>query len=293
MIARRWLLLGIALLLAACDADALQLAKAGPHGRTPASDETYRGERSPESAAEFLRVFEQELHRSRRAEPGGLRELRRSPLLDDIAQYHAQDMAARDYFAHDSPEGADVADRARLLHPKLVLLDLRENLHMVETNIPESTAERARFAQRSLMESPSHRANIVNTQSFEYGLGLASEVRDGVLHEYSVQVFGIILGEFRQDPPAALNLSNSTTYVPFVPARADTEWFLFTPDQPRRNFPHPEHPNRVFLGGRPVRYDAEHQVLEFLPLPRGRAVLAARVSGMAEGYGEVWAFESR
>ncbi|MDX2175633.1 MAG: CAP domain-containing protein [Candidatus Sumerlaeia bacterium] len=293
MSARGYLALGLALALAGCEGEAFQLAEAGPRLRTPSLDESYRSERSRESTEEFLRVFEEELHRSRREQPGGLRALTRSPLLDGVAQIHAEDMAAQDYFAHDSPQGNDVADRARSLHPRAVILDLRENLHMIETNIPDPAAERARFAQRSLMESPGHRANIVNTQSVEYGLGYAHAVRDGVFHEYSVQVFGIVLGEFRQEPPASLNLVRATTLVPFIPARGDAEWFLFAPDLPRQQFTHPLFPDRVFLGGRPVRYDSEYQVFDMLPMPAGRMVLAARVPGMPPGYGEVWEFESR
>ena len=43
----------------------------------------------------------------------GVPPLRSNDRLDQAAQRHAQDMLARHYFAHESPEGQTVRERAR------------------------------------------------------------------------------------------------------------------------------------------------------------------------------------
>jgi hypothetical protein len=93
----------------------------------------------------------------------GLVPLRSNPRLDQAAQRHAEDMLARGYFAHESPEGQTVRERARAAG-----YDWR--------NIGENLAENQRSVDEVLdtwMRSPGHRHNILNPDFRELGVGLA------------------------------------------------------------------------------------------------------------------------
>jgi uncharacterized protein YkwD len=93
----------------------------------------------------------------------GLAPLRSNALLDKAAQRHAEDMLARGYFAHESPEGKTVRERA-----KAAGYDWRA--------IGENVAE-GQFSVDEVMDtwlrSPGHRRNILDPDFKELGVGLA------------------------------------------------------------------------------------------------------------------------
>jgi uncharacterized protein YkwD len=84
------------------------------------------------------------------------------PHLNAAAQGHSDDMAARNYFSHDTPEGKDFATR------------------ILEAGYPgnpggENIAKGQRTAQQVMtdwMNSSGHRANILNCRFTAIGLGL-------------------------------------------------------------------------------------------------------------------------
>jgi uncharacterized protein YkwD len=81
--------------------------------------------------------------------------------LDAAAQVHSDDMVARDYFAHTSPDGTTFVDRARAAgYP----LPGGENI----ARGPRSPAE----VVSGWMDSPGHRANILNCEFTAIGVGL-------------------------------------------------------------------------------------------------------------------------
>lgn len=92
---------------------------------------------------------------------GGLKPLAPDPELTEVARRHSADMFARGYFAHDTPEGRNPFDRMRAANVRFVTAG--ENLALAPT-VP--------VAHRGLMNSPGHRANILQTQFGRVGIGI-------------------------------------------------------------------------------------------------------------------------
>ncbi|MEA2601997.1 MAG: hypothetical protein QOF89_2989 [Acidobacteriota bacterium] len=93
----------------------------------------------------------------------GVPPLTANSRLDQAAQRHAGDMLARGYFAHESPEGKTVRERA-----KEAGFDWRaigENIAEGQTSVAE--------VMDTWMHSPGHRRNILDRDFKELGVGLA------------------------------------------------------------------------------------------------------------------------
>lgn len=107
----------------------------------------------------------------------GCGALRVDAKVTEAAQFHADDMAARDYYEHDSPEGKSAGDR--LDAAGYAWSGWAENIHKSPTD-PEQ-------AMRDWMDSPGHRDNILNCDYVHLGVGvnLASN------GPWWVQVFGV------------------------------------------------------------------------------------------------------
>ena len=99
----------------------------------------------------------------------GLPLLRESAKLRRAAEGHSGDMVASGFFAHDSPVGADMADRI------LGTGYARDQGWSLGENIAWGTGSLATAAeiQRAWMDSPGHRANILRRQFREIGIGIA------------------------------------------------------------------------------------------------------------------------
>jgi uncharacterized protein YkwD len=98
--------------------------------------------------------------------------------LDAAAQGHSDDMARRNYFAHDTPDGVDPWERARAAG---YTTPTGENIAM-----GQRTAE---SVMDSWMNSSGHRANILNCDSHAIGMGLGRNT-DGT--PYWTQMFGSV-----------------------------------------------------------------------------------------------------
>jgi len=110
----------------------------------------------------------------------GVPALKSNPKLDAAAQRHAGDMLARAYFAHESPEGKTVRERARAAG-----YDWRA----IGENIAEGQLSVAEVME-TWMNSPGHRRNILDKGFKELGVGLAlGRSGDGYQVEW-VQAFG-------------------------------------------------------------------------------------------------------
>ncbi|MGH2712820.1 MAG: CAP domain-containing protein [Thermoleophilaceae bacterium] len=100
----------------------------------------------------------------------GLRPLKLTKRLSKAARRHARDMVRRSYFAHDTLGGGTFVDRIRrtgyLRHARS--WSVGENLAW---GTQGSSAPRAITAM--WMDSPGHRANILNASFREVGIGLA------------------------------------------------------------------------------------------------------------------------
>jgi uncharacterized protein YkwD len=100
----------------------------------------------------------------------GLQPVRADPLLTEVARAHSQDMLARGYFSHYSPDGRDLEDRLRAAH--IGYLIAGENLAL---------ASNLYLAHKGLMKSPGHRANILRPQFGRLGVGILDAGEHGLM----------------------------------------------------------------------------------------------------------------
>jgi len=91
----------------------------------------------------------------------GLRPLAPDPELTQVARQHSADMFARGYFAHATPEGRDPFERMREANVRF--LTAGENLALAPT---------LQIAHTGLMNSPGHRANILQRDFGRVGIGI-------------------------------------------------------------------------------------------------------------------------
>ncbi|RYD58575.1 MAG: hypothetical protein EOP56_03035 [Sphingobacteriales bacterium] len=93
----------------------------------------------------------------------GLRPLAADPEMAIVARKHSADMLARGYFAHVSPEGKNPFGRMKDGNVKFE--SAGENLALAPTLL---------MAHRGLMNSPGHRANILNPAYGRVGIAVLS-----------------------------------------------------------------------------------------------------------------------
>ncbi|WP_256107262.1 CAP domain-containing protein [Streptomyces sp. ODS05-4] len=107
----------------------------------------------------------------------GCAALRTDTRLRAAARAHAKDMADRDYYAHDSPEGEDAGDRLDAAGYRWRTWG--ENIHRG----PRDPAR----AVRDWMASPGHRKNLLDCAFKDIGVGV--DLRAG--GPWWVQDFGV------------------------------------------------------------------------------------------------------
>lgn len=106
--------------------------------------------------------------------------LRRSSTLDAAAQLKADDMVTHGYFAHYSPDGLSPWHWFDAV--SYTYVHAGENLAVHFTDSDEVVA--------AWMQSPGHRANIMNGEYTEIGIGTAKGTYKGVPTVFVVQLFG-------------------------------------------------------------------------------------------------------
>ena len=109
-----------------------------------------------------------------------LSTLKQNDLLNAAANLKANDMASKGYFAHTSPEGINPWHWFRLAGYKYVYAG--ENLAI---NFSESGD-----VENAWMNSPTHRANILNSHYTDIGVGMAHGYYQGREVTFVVQEFG-------------------------------------------------------------------------------------------------------
>ena len=110
----------------------------------------------------------------------GLKKLAVAPTLDKSAQAKANDMATNEYFSHTSPSGKTVRDFMRQAGYRYSVAG--ENLAMGFT-----TAE---DVVNAWIQSPTHYANLVDTDYADFGIGLESGVYAGEQTVFVAEHFG-------------------------------------------------------------------------------------------------------
>lgn len=111
---------------------------------------------------------------------GSLATLKTNPRLEEAARLKAEDMAARGYFAHNTPDGKTpwwFIEKAGYYYDAA-----GENLAV---NFSESADVTAAW-----MHSPLHRANIENARFTEIGIATAQGMHKGKEAIFVVQMFG-------------------------------------------------------------------------------------------------------
>lgn len=111
---------------------------------------------------------------------GGLTELKQNSLLASAAQSKANDMLARQYFAHNTPTGETPWSFIKASGYSYVTAG--ENLAIDFTE--------AESVQTAWMNSPGHKANIMNKAFQEIGIGIAKGMYNGHETTIVVQMFG-------------------------------------------------------------------------------------------------------
>jgi len=105
----------------------------------------------------------------------GLKPLVSSEELQKVARAHAWDMWQREYFAHISPDG---------IEPLLRVLNAGIKFQVVGENL--ALAPNANLAHIGLMNSPSHRDNILDNNFRQIGIGV---IDGGIYGKMFVQNF--------------------------------------------------------------------------------------------------------
>lgn len=127
----------------------------------------------------------------------GLAPLQHDPLLTGVARAHAEDMAARGYYSHISPEGEDAFKRFVRAGGNW-WRSVNENIGYCR-NCAEASARLVQSFHEQWMESPGHRANMLDPHSQSFGFGVALSP-DGVF--FAAQNFAGP-GEPRPSPSGA------------------------------------------------------------------------------------------
>jgi len=109
----------------------------------------------PNYEAEMLTMINEERRKH------GLKPLQADPEMLQVARAHSQDMFVKGYFAHDDPEGKDPFDRMRAA-----------NVHFSAAGENLALAQTVEIAHVNLMNSPGHRANILNPSFGRVGIGI-------------------------------------------------------------------------------------------------------------------------
>jgi uncharacterized protein YkwD len=91
----------------------------------------------------------------------GLKILVADTEMLQVARAHSQDMFAKGYFAHDDLNGKDPFDRMRAA-----------NIHFETAGENLALAQTVEIAHVNLMNSPGHRANILNPSFGRVGIGI-------------------------------------------------------------------------------------------------------------------------
>jgi hypothetical protein len=138
----------------------------------------------------------------------GLTPLQWDAALYRAAQAHAQQMAARASISHQYPGEAELAERGRSAGARF---------NFIAENVAEApTALRIHDAW---MNSPGHRANLLDPKADSVGISVVS--RDGQL--YAVQDFDrtVAVLSFAQQESTVASLLLSTAPLELLPASAD------------------------------------------------------------------------
>ena len=144
-----------------------------------------------------------------------LSELRVSPLLQAAAQAKANDMAVKGYFSHTSPDG---------LTPWYWFRGVGYNFSYAGENLAINFSD-SQDVTNAWMNSPEHRANILNSNFTEIGMATAQGNYNGIPSIFIVELFGtpgtVPIAVSSTEAPTEVVLRPITTPSP-VPSSSPT-----------------------------------------------------------------------
>lgn len=117
-----------------------------------------------------------------RAENGNLVPLKENLKLNSSAMKKVQDMFAKQYFEHVSPSGVGVSDLGKQAGYEYLIIG--ENLALGNFKDDQALVQ-------AWMDSPGHRANILNSKYTEIGVAVARGMYEGRQTWIGVQHFGV------------------------------------------------------------------------------------------------------
>jgi uncharacterized protein YkwD len=104
------------------------------------------------------------------------------PVLELTAQAHAEDMVARNFFSHVSPDGKTLEDRLTAQHYYDQFYETHCNCRIFAAENIAKGYQDAKEVVQGWMDSPGHRQSLLNPNYTWIGIGLAGDTW--------VQVFG-------------------------------------------------------------------------------------------------------
>lgn len=119
-----------------------------------------------------------------RADNGGLAALSEQSQLDAAALAKAQDMLANQYFEHVSPSGAG---------PDILAKNAGYQYILIGENLALGNYDGDAGLVQAWMDSPGHRANILNARFQEIGVAVVKGTFEGQVTWLAVQEFGLPL----------------------------------------------------------------------------------------------------
>lgn len=120
----------------------------------------------------------------------GLPSLAWDARLADVARSHSADMLAHNFFGHVSPTTGSAADRVK--RAQIDAMVIQENVARAAT--PGE-------AERGLMNSPGHRANILSKDATRLGVGIVATEAGGQRELFVTQLFIKPPEPYRADTP--------------------------------------------------------------------------------------------
>lgn len=119
--------------------------------------------------------------------------------LSELARYHSNSMAEHNFFAHEDHLGMDVGKRTATYYSELMVKAVGENLYSI-SNVTADT-DIVQKAIEGWMNSPGHRANILNGTFTHLGVGIIK--KDG---KYLItQVFATPIVKLKTRIPATID----------------------------------------------------------------------------------------
>ncbi|MBM3603785.1 MAG: hypothetical protein FJX25_03280 [Alphaproteobacteria bacterium] len=176
---------------------------------------------SQASSAEryFLTLVNQERARH------GLDPLVLETRLNDSAADHSLWMLQTDIFSHTGAGGSRVRDRVEAAgFPLEVSWRVSENLAYISDNGNGSLLDEVRQMHINLMNSPGHRANILDPDVTYLGVGLEVGTFNGHRIVMATQNFARTLGQVELDAAPGITIGTVTAPMTNAPAPSQAQW---------------------------------------------------------------------